>query len=313
MCSATQIVLYDMRFIIIEVLRKRNRFPNQWLTCLLIVISLTGLIGCEQVIENPDLPYEEKIVIGAFVLEGSRHITIDVTRTLPLTQKYSHQAAVLADADVQIKSTKGIFKAAYNANEEMYRVEVPTIQAGETYELTVLWKDKRATSITRIPEVPTVISSSSVPDYKKNETYVKYYTFTTDFSSNPAICVGLLSERVTSYQPGDADMNLYTDNLLSKLFYAKTVVGNNAESIRYKRTSDFYYFGGEFNYYYHSALFATFDYPYHAMNISGGRYNDGDIFGSSGSNPRFNIKGDGVGYFIGTHVFPSLVSVKIKY
>ena len=302
-----------MRFIDLKVLSTRNRLTKQLLTYLLVLTCLTGLIGCEQVIENPDLPYEEKIVVGAFVMAGSQRITIDVTKTLPLTEKYSHKAAVLTDADVRIKSTNGDVKAIYNTSEEMYYADVPAIQAGEIYELTVLWNGKKATSTTRVPEVPTVVSTSSVPDYKRAETYVKYYTFTTDFSYKPEICVGLLSERVTSYQPGEADMNLYMDNLLSKLYYAKTVVSNDDESIHYKRTSDFFYFGGEFNYYYHSALFAAFDYPYHAMNISGGRYNDGDIFGSSGSNPRFNIKGDGVGYFIGTHVFPNLVSVKIKY
>ncbi len=279
---------------------------------LVLCLIASFITGCEETVENPDLPYEEKIVIGAYLVAGEKEVFVNVSKTLPLTQKYTVEASTLSDAVVTIICPEGSFNALYDTRTKSYRTTIPTISVGARYELDVKWKGKKAKANTRIPGLPSVLNLSATVDYQDNSRYSRYYSLTCDFTNDPNICVGLLSDMLSSEKRSDSVTREYTYNILNSFYNAKTAIGNG-EYIRLKKKPNYYFYETEY-YKYYSLFFAAFDAPYHAMNLSGNGYgNDDSIFGSSGSNPKFNISGEGIGYFIGVNVFPRIYWVPIEY
>lgn len=277
---------------------------------LVLCLLAPFIIGCEETVQNPELPYEEKVVIGAYLVEGEKEAFIEVSRTLPLLQKYTPEAATITNAEVTIICPEGNFNALYDSQTKSYRTIIPTIRAAARYELEVKWKGKTLKASTRIPELPDVIKLTATVEDKSEDRYSRYYSLTCDFTNNPNICVGLLNELVSSEKLSDSVTFDYTHDILNSFYNAKTAI-SNGEYIRLKKKPNYYFYDNE-RYKFYSLFFAAFDAPYHAMNLSGSRYDNNDnIFGSSGSNPKFNISGDGIGYFIGVNVFPRIYWVPI--
>lgn len=310
----------DMKVIVNDIVQKADKSSKGMCSvfrrvCAFILCSaLLFIMGCEETVENPELPYEEKIVIKSYVVAGEKEVFVSISKTLPLIEKYTFDAALIKDAEVTIICPEGSFNALYDSEIKVYKAIIPAIKVGARYELDVKWKGKKAKASTSIPALPSIIKLSTIVDYDSKYRYTRDYTLTCDFSYDPNICVGLLGDVLSSEKRSDSVTMEYSYDILNSFYNAKTAIGNG-EYIRFKKTSSLYIYNNNNNSYkYNSVFFAAFDAPYHAMNLSGSRYgNNDDIFGSSGSNPKFNISGDGIGYFIGVHVFPRIYWIPIEY
>ena len=72
---------------------------HSFLMICLAIVSVVFL-SCEQVVDNTDLLYVEKIVVASYVTAGDTTISVDITKTLPLQQMYTREAAVIQNHEI---------------------------------------------------------------------------------------------------------------------------------------------------------------------------------------------------------------------
>jgi hypothetical protein len=143
--------------------------------------------SCATIVSDPgELPYDEKIVVEAFLQAGTPLNNVAVSRTVPpLTKVAEYSQFFITDADVEITVDGRSYKATpridslrqtsitgFNTQTSSYITQTSTsayrsvygvaglvVQAGKTYTLTVRWRGKTATAQTRIPAVPVLQDS----------------------------------------------------------------------------------------------------------------------------------------------------------
>lgn len=279
-----------------------------YLPIAVIASVLMFCTGCEQTVDNVILPYEEKIVIAGYIIAGTRTVSVDITKTLPVQQVYTRKDALLQDAIVTLTTPSGQQQLLYNPNTGTYEATLPaTIQAGESYRLNVEWRGKKATATTRIPTIPTILSTS-VQKVRGRYYYDAYYETTVQCINDPRICVGGVNTLVTN-NLNDTLMMRSTDYIARRFYYTETAYSSSADVLVVKNKELYYYYDPSSSYDYVIKTLVAFDAPFHALNLRNSNPGDDGLFGSTGTNPQFTVKGDGIGFFIGVHVFPSVTII----
>ncbi len=263
--------------------------------------------GCEQVVDNTDLLYVEKIVVASYVTAGDTTISMDITKTLPLQQIYTREAALIRDANVKVITPEGQKTLSYNPETTRYETTVNTIRQGEQYSLVIEWRNKKVTASTRVPEIPSVIAATTQRKFNSSS-YQYEYVSTIEFANNPRSCIGLLGFNWGRTLRDTANLrDIYYGTHYHD--YVRTIYDPSADKLIYTKKDYDYGFDPISENVYSMLLFVAFDAPFHALNLSAYDSNDDGIFGSSGTNPQFTVKGDGIGFFIGVQVFPSILVI----
>jgi hypothetical protein len=156
---------------------------KKFLTALLTLLSFAAfaaLAGCQQVVSNVTLPYEERIYIEGFLQAGYPvdNITMSVTDKALGTPNYLASITALRDADVSFsvdgqttKATMRLDSVRFQAptsgtfgSFELVYAQVPVfsapsiiVQPGKTYEMLVRWRGKTVTASTRVPDLPKLV------------------------------------------------------------------------------------------------------------------------------------------------------------
>ncbi|MFN5310621.1 MAG: DUF4249 family protein [Candidatus Kapaibacterium sp.] len=282
---------------------------HSFLMICLAIVSVVFL-SCEQVVDNTDLLYVEKIVVASYVTAGDTTISVDITKTLPLQQIYTREAAVIQDADVSITTPYGQKKLVYNPRTTRYETPVNIIRPGDQYSLVIEWRNKKVTASTRVPEIPSVLSTATQRNFNRLS-YQYEYRSTIEFVNNPRACIGLIRSDWGSALRDTTDLrNLYDGSYYPD--YVQTIYNPSSDRIVYQRKDYDYWADPSYDISYIMMLFAAYDAPFHALNLRGNESGNDGIFGSSGTNPQFTVKGDGIGFFIGVQVFPSIIVIPTK-
>jgi len=258
------------------------------LTCLLILSS------CEETVDNPELPYEEQLVITA-VLEAGKEVTdIVITRTLPPLEEYDFEKAAVLDAEAVIKSGSEEYQLISIGQGSYYAKDlIPEI--GEQYKLEVRWKNLRASASTKIPdtisiEAFTIEKEKNEDDYGWEEwMYIVKAVFrpkSTSVYTAYSYNTGYFIKEYTNYAYRTEDT--LKNGMISLPVYQRYFDGGIIDTNKIRNDLKNY-----------SCSVESYDKPFYNYFLTRYKGNsDDNIFGTSGINIRGNING-GIGLFIG--------------
>jgi hypothetical protein len=253
---------------------------------VLLVVSI--FFSCEETVKNPNLEYEPKLVIRAFLFpnETLRGITIMMTKP-PLASSEDIQNSFISNANVTISTQGKSFKCSYNGSS--YYCNDLYLQEGQTYHLSVKYKNMTATATTIIPivNVDSVYYEIDSNKFVWGTYRAKMYAKVS--SSQPFSCYAIELSNDTYKYDGTFT---YRDAMVS--CHPKT---NNNVLLEVLIDHNFDYLMYDIiNWQYTLVVCDEQMYKYY---ITKSDYDDWDLFGPSGTNPMWNIKYDGIGLFIG--------------
>ncbi len=242
-----------------------------------IPVLVAILIGCEQVVEL-ELPYEERIVVNGYI-GLSYDSALYISRTLPVGEVATWEKAAIREALVTLRHGAEEFQCLPDP-EQIGRYMLPL--ADSSWYGTEVTLEVRAgglyTWVTTVIPKPTPVISAKVTF---SESVRASLTATVVAAPNTAISVG------TAQTP----FQVLQDTLLFKLHtFRGTQVALHDVTFRplYGR------FEGD------SIVVALTTYgrdQVRALDNAGSRGES--VFGFAGSNPFYNVEGDGIGLFLG--------------
>lgn len=285
-----------------------------------------ALASCEETVDVGELPYEELIVVNGIIQVGL-DIDIGISKTLPpLTsgeswQQTEREKYYITDATGYVVSNQDTFTLrhvgfdryiAYKRNGETAKVE-----SGKNYSLHVFWKGKHCWSSTSVPRTTQPALSNKKIDSAKFYSFGQYLKFALN-----------VRDIVRRNETVVYSANIYNDNYLVPTIvgYEFNEVSNeenlwrfaqpyyrttNAESEEVKvKVSGYENQWSELPmkekidaYNVRELIIERYDIPFYKFHKTVDRYSDGDgFFGGSGTNPVWNVEGDGIGIFIGKNV-----------
>ena len=128
----------------------------------LYVMAVSVLTSCITTVTDPGaLPYEEKIVIRGIVEAGKPLEHIQISRTLPTLAEFSDSAFALPEAEVKIQvrgNTIPLVLEPSTSGQTMFSAPNLIAREGETYTITVKWRTKTATAETTVPQKPQILA-----------------------------------------------------------------------------------------------------------------------------------------------------------
>lgn len=262
---------------------------------LIIVLSIM-LYSCEEIVENPSLPYKEQLVIRAVLESGKPVSGVRISRTLPPLEEYDSEKALIQDADVNIESNGKIYKLDFDNHSGTYYCDELIPAIGMKYALKVTRGNLHASAVTTIPDNVNIESFLLKIKKADNNYSEMYWDFIIESVFKPktgAVYTGYFF----SYDDNGnhyVDFAYKTSDTLKngRLFYPISSFGydSNLDSTLFKEN---------INNYDNKCRIDSWDAPFYDYFIT--RYqgnSDDDIFGTSGINIKGNIVG-GIGVFIG--------------
>lgn len=262
--------------------------------------------GCDEVINDTNLPYVEKLVIRGIVLDGDIVDSLYVGRTLPYEENigysssnnttdresYVKDAAVTISVDAQIYILKYV-KGGYYKNDSLF------VKTGKTYRLHVEWNGKTADAVTTVPETP-MLDSVNV-SYKNIATY-QYG------SQNEYICTGYVRTKandILSLAVKFEETEIYNDTIKYTYGYGsgstvqkRTQTDNSIADILTKK---FTYFNGRTTSIDQRIVFTlkNYDEPYYRYYLTSSGTIGESNFSIEPKPVAWNVSGDAIGMFIG--------------
>jgi len=273
----------------------------------LLSILTASLINwsCEQTVTGVELPYKEQLVIRAVLEAGEPIKNIRVERTLPPLEPYTEASALVTNAVLVIKNRDKSVTLKYSNGYYTTDEIIPI--TGETYSLTATWKDKKATASTYIPKpveygnIDFEIIEEKYWDGQKQYNPL-FFTYIKS-EKNVVYKANTIFQTWRDYIAWESNMHraieanndgLLKVNLLVYNDGNRVIDINKIDSAAIRALLRLYY--PKFNIYaYDDAL-----YSYYITKDNG--QSSGDIFGIGGNNVSWNVRGDGIGMFIGLSV-----------
>jgi len=275
---------------------------------LLSLVLAAAAIGCENVVPADDLPYVDHIVINAFLRAGQPIDSIMVRHTLPLSGAYDAEQAALPNATVVLSVEGRVIPVSYTGNGKFIDPNHELVQSGKTYSIDVQWNGLHAYASTRIPQAPLLLSHSLLDIRFDTEYYHTYYgtvdTFIT-FGGNvnlviqPEAGMTYTLSKDSIVDPSGRPSGGYFDYGVS---YRNFRLAMDVDSTgRIPLIQHLYLDSHQSSYTIVSEVDAA-DETYYQFLRTYENHDDGEIFGAGRSNPKWNVRGDGIGLFIGTAV-----------
>lgn len=270
---------------------------------LVMLIGLAGVLSsCEENVTGVQLPYKEQLVIRAILQDSALLSNVRIERTLPPLEEYSVEKALVTNAIVTVNDGEKDYVLSYS--DGYYNCYDLTIKAGKTYKMTAKWKNKTAYAETTVPLPPKFdgfgFDIVQIEDYWEAYTSVRFYTYVQaeEISEKSVYWGGVVDwyGRVNYYNgsyDGKEIIKLYSDRDNS----GKIKVYLNELSYSNNRT-DTTELMEIFNQY--EAVVTAYDQDFYKYYLTrwNGESSEG-IFGTAGNNVEWNVKGDGIGMFIG--------------
>ncbi|MDP4199420.1 MAG: hypothetical protein Q8922_09830 [Bacteroidota bacterium] len=262
--------------------------------------------GCEQVVPADGLPYVDQIVIKGILVAGEPIDSISITHTLPLNVTYTPTAAAIPDAIVMIMVDGKEIPLSYLGQGDFGDPMNDTVQAGKTYSIDVRWNGLHATASTLVPSSLTIQDAMILPPQFDTQYFlINGYTPDTFVSVSATASVSIDSKTNEVYRViADSVWNDSSYHSSSSDYYRSyqdyTLPNDTSSERLISLTYSFYLSRMDTNGFAAKLTIAGYDRAYYDFLRTYEHYdNGGDIFGSSGTNPKWNVSGDGIGIFIG--------------
>ena len=258
-------------------MRKTFLFPN-------LLFALILFSSCEQPLEEKDFPYELKLVIRGILKPDKLIDSLYIGRTLPIGVPFDEDFANLNDAVGAVISDGVFYPLRYTANG-IYTTDSLIARRGEKYYLLVQWQDKSASAETYIPQAGKLLNSGIV---KVNEIDTSYSVIecTIDPVESEAYAVTWVLKyfggQVIDESESFAEVVRSTSNEIIKV-RSDPIPDDVLTSINTLGVGIYIY----------DRVFYDFYLSQEVNKIPTG------IFGYPATNAKWNIKGDGIGLFIG--------------
>jgi hypothetical protein len=263
------------------------------------MLASIAIGGCEVVVDSTELPYTPHIVVNAILSTDDSLTEIELSKTLPLSQPYTRDAAWITDATASI-TFDGVQYPLRYLGEGKYMAEGLPIQTGKRYTLDVSWHGLHTSGSTEIPvaaPIDTGRVSIVTDEFGYSQAIVWWYTHvpkpvallaTYEYKHHLTAWDSIYMERDPNYRPDTFWHSMgveYYDVAL-----AKAVDRDSA---------GFHAYGSIDPDEDYRAVLYTYDAGFYEFARTYRRYYDDSPFGSGGTNPRWNLDGDGIGLFIG--------------
>ena len=259
----------------------------------IIKLCLTLLfftVSCEQTVENPELPYEEQLVVSCLLEAGKDIQNIIITRTLPPLDEYDIEKALIKDADAVIKSGDKTYPLEFDGKYS-YFTDSLIPESGEKYLLEVKWKNLTASAVTTVPEAVDIDSFYYKIEKKEYDwgwiewECVLFAEFIPQSAAVYSAAVYSIYDKYKIYSEYAYRMqDTLESGKISMPVYQTS--SNDTNQIKYELQQ-------------YDCILEAYDKPFYNYFLTRYRGNsDNDIFGTSGTNVRGNING-GIGLFIG--------------
>ena len=253
---------------------------------IILLIASICLIACEETITDVNLPYSELIVLQAELKADQPIKDILISRTLPPLEKYSFDIALITNAKAYLELNNVKYNLKYNSLDESYYCEDIIPKAGDRFKINIDWNGHNTYAYTTIPNQIDNVSNIKVDTNEIVYKYGYYYrkvliTARVKSNFNVVIYSGFI-RNVNDY--------IYTYQV------RKLNSGFNSDMILFEDNSNY------LNWEWPSIIIATYDldfFDYFNTRYEGEQ--SSDLFSSSGNNIRWNMKGDGIGLFIGSN------------
>lgn len=265
---------------------------------ILFIIALCSiLISCEEIVENPGLPYKEQLVIRAKLEPGIPVSDIRITRTLPPLDIYDENKALITDASAVIEYNGTEYKLIYSNTGGTYFNDELIPVVGGTYRLRVEKGNMKATAETTVPDSVTIESffiDFFEVDTRYGDRYLNFRLYVNFKPVNYAVYTAQYQYKFNEY-PDYQDM-IYRNGDTLKNGRIAFQMQNFSYSL-YTETPDTNEIKKSIKE--NSCEIISWDpafYNYFLTRYEGS--SDNDFFGTSGINIKGNIVG-GLGMFIG--------------
>jgi hypothetical protein len=273
---------------------------------LLLILGLAAIAtGCENVVPADDLPYVDHIVIQGYLHAGMPIDSIAITHTLPLSVQYNVEEAALKDATVAVAVEGRSLPLTYVGSGNFSDPTREIIVAGKEYSIDVRWNGMHAWASTRIPAPPALLSQSVINIRRDTEFYRDYYGELDTFvhfggvlkigvQPIPGVTFGLMSDSIMS-----VGGRFYGSSNYYGYDYRQLHRGEEPDSDGVVYLTEGVSLDPSVRQYRASVTVGDADEAYYDFLRTYSNYDDNGVFGTAGTNPKWNVKGDGIGLFIG--------------
>ncbi len=281
----------------------------------ILAMTFWGMVlsSCEQVVPSDGLPYAEHIVVRGILIAGQPLDSISITRTLPLTVAYDREAASLPSADVLVTVDNRSIKLTSIGNGYFSDTTSTIVESGKQYSLAVSWNGLHATASTTVPDSAIVDSS------KLGARRVYYYNYGGAYGldssvsypllvrvhAQPNVAFAMSRDSMIIYRGTSQDIDYNT----GVMYFSEPQIATVGSSTLWLEDS----YGGriqDVDSIKMLATIASYDKAYYDFRRTSSDYRDESPFGNTGKNPKWNIREDGIGYFIGEAMTRVFVSFK---
>lgn len=296
-----------------------------WLYSCCLALTLCGLLGCESIVTDASLQYSEKIVISGVLTAGDSLKNIHISRTVAPLDTFSTEKIYVGDAvasitvdgkpyPLELQSLADI-DSLYIQNglvRSLYRVPNLVVEAGKRYALRVEWRGKVATAETFVPEPIEIISARLVPKEVVETVLYMSGGLSQTRTTYASVEVTLRPRPNETY--GIAKYETYQYEILPSVFRYRfgqnvpgvTVLGTSAQngSLLLQKTTDYGYpLHNRYRLYVGCFSFDAAAQSYFRSLRADMPFGTGTLpsilYGEPGRNPEWNIRGDGIGLFVG--------------
>lgn len=258
------------------------------------------------------LDYQEKIVISGLIHSGDTIQNIWLSRTVPPLTEALEDSTSIPNANAILTVDGRAYTMQLQPQVQVIGVEpkridkrslfrVPGLiaQAGKSYTIRVRWKGLTAEATTTIPPVPPKIDSTrfaaeldgpigvrlavlyAVFKPRQDECYQMVAQMKKKFLRNPFELPTFVSGRSDIVTTKNADANNIIDLKIPNLNFNV----NNIDKFDSLYTGDI--------------IFYAYDLAYFDYQRSVARRTNDLVFNIPTTNPKWNVKGDGIGLFVG--------------
>jgi len=248
-------------------------------------IPLILFYSCEQPSEEADIPYVPKLVIRGMISAGSSVKDIYIGRTMPVSVEIDPAFTDLTDA-VAFIVYKNQFYPLTHTHNGLYENDTLAIRKGDTYTLLASWQNLSANAETTIPVLGNVS-----PFTMQSQTSGNTQTHFLQSKITPHADEVYAATWVLLYLNGSvADESKVFSTVSEKdesgnlVCTTSAIPSNYVNQTNTKLIARLYFFDHQY-----------LDF-YKSQNLN--QVSDA-IFGQVGSQVNWNIKGDGIGMFIG--------------
>lgn len=254
----------------------------------IIAIAIITIISysCEETVNGVELPYQELLVIRG-ELRANEQFSVSIHKTLPPLEEFSEEKVRISGVKAYIECDGKQYPLTNNNQGKYSNAELIPIP-GKSYKLYAEWKNHKAYSETSVP-----LNYDTLYNYNVQKRIVDSewggqqleYTISADarLSGNSVALISAVGNNQYYNFPTELCAKLEND------FSGNIVIGKyatwNYEDFRLS-----------------SVMITKYDNPYFDYYVTRreGDMND-DVFAISGNNIAWNIKGDGIGLFIGSN------------